>query len=112
MTIASDLASGAQDESPESLLTFAKYLELSLDAGMCLVMMRRKSDVASLLIGEFAEEFRNLQNCGSINSAMADEILELTTSGMNQLTIGKLDYRFFRSFAHIAGVGAVVFSPA
>jgi len=74
--------------------------------------MRRKSDVASLLIGESAEEFNNLQNCGSISSAMADEILELTKSGTNQLTIGAIQYRFFRSFAHIKDVGAVVFAPA
>ena len=112
MTTVSDLASGEQDESPESLLTFAKYLEISLDAGMCLVMMRRKSDVASILIGETAEEFKDLQSCGSITSAMADEILDLTKSGTNQITIGELEYRFFRSFAHIAGVGAVVFAPA
>ena len=112
MTTVSDLVSGAQGESSEPLLTFAKYLELSLDAGMSLVMMRRKTDVASILMGEPSEEFKDLQNCGSISSAMADEILDLTKSGTNQLTIGEHEYRFFRSFAHIAGVGAVVFAPA
>lgn len=112
MTTVSDLASGAQDETPESLLTLAKYLERSLDAGLSLVMMRRKSDVASIHMGAPAEEFKDMQNCGSITSAMADEILELTKSGANQLRIGELEYRFFRSFAHIAGVGAVVFAPA
>lgn len=112
MTSVSELASGAQNESPESLLTLAEYLELSLDAGMCVVMMRRASDVVSILLGELADELNDLKGCGTITTALADEILDLTMSGTNQITVGELQYRFFRSFAHIAGVGAVVFAPA
>jgi hypothetical protein len=112
MTTVSDLASGSQGESPESLLTLAKYLELSLDAGTCIVMMRRTSDVVSIILGEPTGELSDLQGCGTITTAVADEILDMMKSGTNQITVGELQYRFFRSFAHIAGVGAVVLAPA
>ncbi|MFT4434566.1 hypothetical protein ACMX25_14380 [Caballeronia sp. 15715] len=111
MTTAPDLASGAHDDSPESLLTFAKYFERSLDEGMSIVM-RRESDIVSILMGEAAGEWNDLKNCGTITTALADEILALTKSGANQITVGELQYRFFRSFTHIEGAGAVVFAPA
>jgi hypothetical protein len=115
MTTVSDLASGSQGESPESLLTLAKYLELSLDAGTCIVMMRRASDVVSIILGEPTgdpKDLKDLKDSTTITTALADEILELTKSGTNQVTVGEIQYRFFRSFTHIAGVGAVVFAPA
>lgn len=43
--------------------------------------------------------------------ALADEILDLTKPGTNQVTVRGLQYRFFRSFIHVAGVGTAVFSP-
>jgi len=32
--------------------------------------------------------------------------------GVNRMTVGDQTYRFFRSFTHIADVGAVIFAPA
>jgi hypothetical protein len=79
---------------------------------MCIVMMRRESDVVSILLGEPAGESNDLKSCGTITTTLADEILDLTKSGTNQITVGELQYRFFRSFTHIASVGAVVFASA
>lgn len=49
---------------------------------------------------------------GTIAATLADEILEVTKAGANRITIGDQAYRFIRSFTHIAGCGAVVFTPA
>jgi hypothetical protein len=35
-----------------------------------------------------------------------------TQVGVNRITVGDQTYRFFRSFTHIANVGAVVFATA
>jgi hypothetical protein len=72
----------------ESLLTLSRYLELALDDGACVVLVRRGADICSVYI------------------------LELTSSGANQMTIGDVAYRFVRSFTHIAERGATVFTPA
>jgi hypothetical protein len=63
-------------------------------------------------VSEPARGSNDMKSCRSVTTASADKILELTKSGTNQITVGELRHRFFRSFAHIAGVGAVVFAPA
>lgn len=112
MTTSSDFVSGSQDNTPESLLTLAEFLELSLDKGARVVMMRHDSDVCSVYVGDPAGEDVNLTDHGTIAAAMADEILERTQAGVNRIAIGDRTYRFIRSFTHIDNVGAVVFAPA
>jgi hypothetical protein len=112
MTTASGLTYSAQGQPPESLRALAEYLELSLDKGKCLVMMRHGTDVCSVYVGDPSDEESDLTAHGTIATAVADEILEYTNSGANQITVGDQTYRFFRSFTHVANVGAVVFAPA
>ncbi|HEX7931883.1 MAG TPA: hypothetical protein VF573_02235 [Paraburkholderia sp.] len=112
MTTSAGLDNGPQDETPESLRTLIKYLELSLDKGKCVVMMRHAADVCSVYVGDPADEDNELAILGTIAGAMADQILELTQPGANRITVGDETYRFVRSFTHIADVGAVVFAPA
>jgi hypothetical protein len=101
-----------QGRTPGSLLTLVEYLELSLDEGECVVMMRRGTDVCAVYIGNPADEDNELRGHGTIAVDVADEILELTQSGVNRITLGDQTYRFVRSFTHIADVGAVIFTPA
>jgi len=111
MATASDLTDSPQGQPPESLQALAEYLEFSLDKGKCLVMMRHGTDVCSVYIGDPSDEEGDLTAHGTIATALADEILEFTRSGANQITVGDQTYRFFRSFTHVAKVGAVVFAP-
>jgi hypothetical protein len=112
MTADSGLAFDARRQTPESLLTLVEYLELSLDAGGCVVMMRHSADVCAVYIGDPADEDNALTGHGTIAAGVADEILELTHAGVNRITVGGQTYRFVRSFTHIADVGAVIFAPA
>ncbi|CAE6685587.1 hypothetical protein R69927_00024 [Paraburkholderia domus] len=112
MTADSGLAYDPQGQTPESLLTLVEYLELSLDEGKNVVMMRRGPDVCAVYIGDPADEDNELTGHGTITADVADEILELTHAGVNRIAIGGQTYRFVRSFTHIADVGAVIFAPA
>jgi len=112
MTTSSGLANGPQEETPESLLALIKYLELSLDKGKCVVMMRHHADLCSVYVGDPADEENELTGHGTIAAGVADEILELTQAGVNRIAVGDQTYRFVRSLTHIADVGAVVFGPA
>jgi hypothetical protein len=102
----------SQGEAEASLTALAGYLELSLDKGKCLVMMRHGSDVCSIYVGNPSDEENTLTKHGSIATAVANGILESTHPGTNQISVGDETYRFFRSFTDIDGVGAVVFAPA
>jgi hypothetical protein len=112
MATVSDFTFGPQGQAPESLRTLAEYLELSLDKGRCVVMMRHGKEVCSVYVGDPANEEEDLTGHGTISAVVADEILELTQVGVNRMTVGDQTYRFFRSFTHIADVGAVIFAPA
>jgi len=112
MAITSDATYRPQGQPPESLRALAGYLELSLDKGKCLVMMRHGADVCSVYVGDPSDEETQLTAHGTLATAVADEILEYMHPGTNQITVGDETYRFFRSFTHIDNVGAVVFAPA
>lgn len=112
MAADSGLAYDPQGQTPGSLLTLVEYLELSLDEGECVVMMRHGTGVCAVYIGDPADEDNELTGHGTIAAGVADEILELTHAGLNRITLGDQTYRFVRSFTHIADVGAVIFSPA
>lgn len=111
MTSSSGLVNGPQDETPESLLVLTKLIDLALDKGTCVVMMRHQGDVVSVYVGDPADEENPLTVHGTIPAGVADEILELTQAGVNRIAVGDETYRFVRSFTHVADVGAVVFGP-
>jgi hypothetical protein len=112
MNTAPDLTCDPYGQTPESLRALTEYLELSLDKGKCVVMMRDGTDVCSVYVGDPAGDEDDLTRHGTISAAVADEILELTQVGVNRMTVGDQTYRFFRSFTHIADIGTVVFTPA
>ena len=112
MAADSGLAYDPQGPTPGSLLTLVEYLELSLDEGECVVMMRHGTDVCAVYIGDPADEDNELTGHGTVAAAVVDEMLDLTRAGLNRITVGDQTYRFIRSFTHIDDVGAVVFTPA
>ncbi|KAK45687.1 hypothetical protein BG58_15950 [Caballeronia jiangsuensis] len=104
--------SGSDGHTPESLRTLAAYLEISLEEGKCVVVMRRGTDLCSVLVGDPADEDGKLTDHGTISAGVVDELLKRTHVGLNRITVDDQTYRFFRSFTLISDVGAVVFSPA
>jgi hypothetical protein len=112
MTNASGWVNGSQDEAPESLRTLVKYLELSLDKGQSVVMIRNQAGEFSVSLGNPADEENPLKRLGTIATTIAGEILAFTHPGANLITTGGETYRFFRSFAQVGESGAVVFAPA
>lgn len=93
-----------------ALHTLAEYLEVSLDAGGSLIVMRHASDVATLYVGDPAGPREELKRRGTIAATLANEILDITQAGNNLIEVDGRTYRFFRSFTHIEDVAAVVFS--
>ena len=102
---------GIQRPTPESLRTLAAYLEISLEKGKSVIMIRRNTDACSIYIGNPADEDSALSRQGTISNAMAGELLELTHVGLNRITVADQTYRFFRSFTLVSDVGAVIFAP-
>jgi thiamine monophosphate synthase len=101
----------APAESSEALMTLAKYLELSLDAGASLVMLRKSHDQCDVYVGDPAEAPNELKHQGTVSIILADEILVATRAGQNQVSIEDRTYRFLRTFTHIQSSGAVIFTP-
>jgi hypothetical protein len=86
-------------------------MELALDGGGHLIMVRSQSGgICTLYIGDETMPDENLPKCGTIQSDLADAILELTESGFNELSIDGETYRFMRFFAEVRRQGAVVFA--
>jgi hypothetical protein len=111
MTTASGWVPSQHGQTPESLVMLAEYLELALDEGECVVLMRYGADVCAVYIGDPTGSQDDLAGHGTIAATLADGMLELTDPGANRITIGDQTYRFIRSFTHIADRGAVVFAP-
>lgn len=97
--------------SVEVMATLSEYMELALDKGGHLVMVRsRSSGTCTLYVGDETMPDENLPKCGVIQSDLADAILESTESGLNELSINGETYRFMRFFTEVGRQGAVVFA--
>ncbi|QBR03918.1 hypothetical protein [Paraburkholderia pallida] len=96
----------------ESLLSLAEYLELSLNAGESVIMMQECNGSCAMYIGNAAKSQSSLIFQGTITALVAEEILQLTRTGRNQMEIAGQVYRFVRSVTHFEDRGAVVFAPA
>jgi hypothetical protein len=112
MAVTSSSGNGTRQQTPESLLTLAEYLELALDMGGSFIMMRPRAQTCAMYIGDPAGSHDDLRSFGTIEAVLADEILRLTHAGINFLEIDGQPYRFVRSFTHIDGRGATVFALA
>ena len=97
--------------SVEAMATLSEYLELALNKGGHLVMVRsRSSGTSTLYVGDVTQSDENLPKCGVIQNDFADAILEATGSGFNELSINGEAYRFMRFFTEVGNQGAVVFA--
>jgi hypothetical protein len=104
------LANGLSEQVPESLQTLAGFLEQSLDKATSIVMMRHTAEVCTVYLGDPTAPREDLRQVGSIAITLANDMLESTSSGANQMPIGGQIYRFVRSFTLIGDTAAVVFS--
>jgi hypothetical protein len=104
------LANGHPEQAPESLQTLAEYLEQSLDKAASIVMIRHTAGVCTVYLGDPAGSREGLRQIGAIAISLANDMLESTSSGANQLPIGSQIYRFVRSFTQVGESAAVVFS--
>ena len=95
---------------PESLQALAGYLERALDGATSVVMMRHTADVCTVYLGDPAGLREDLKQIGTIAISCANDMLELTSSGANQMLIGDQVYRFVRSFTQVDDIPAVVYS--
>ncbi|MGF6571478.1 hypothetical protein SAMN05443245_5154 [Paraburkholderia fungorum] len=97
--------------TPESLRTLAGYLELALDEGESVVLMRIGVQVRSVYVGDPSGNLEDLRESGVVDAQQADEMLMLTCLGLNRITADGQQYRFVRSVRYIADRQAVVFTP-
>jgi hypothetical protein len=98
------------EQAPESLQTLAEYLERALDTATSIVMLRHTAGVCTVYLGDPTTAREDLTQIAAIPVSVANEMLELTLSGANQLRIGGQVYRFVRSFTQVGNTAAVVFS--
>lgn len=110
MTNTSGANTSQREPASEALLTLAEYLEVSLDTGASLVVMRHTSETATLYVGDAAGPREELKRRGTVTASLANEMLDLTRAGPNLIEIEGRTYRFFRSFTHMDDVAAVVFT--
>lgn len=110
MTNAHAVTDGSREPVPESLQTLAEYLELSLDKAASVVMIRHTASACTVYMGDPAGGIEELRKTGTIATPLANEMLEVTRSGVNQMQIGGQFYRFVRSFTQVGESAAVVFS--
>lgn len=93
------------------MATLSEYLELALDNGGHLIMVKnRTSGTCTLYVGDETLSDESLPKHGVIQNDLADAILESTESGFNELSINGATYRFMRFFTEIRQQGAVVFA--
>ena len=100
------------DAATEAASTLSEYLELSLDKGKSLILVRSQGENSNVYLGEPGEPDADLIRCAAIQNTVVHAILESTRSGLNELVINGQTYRFVRAFAQVAEHGAIVFTPA
>jgi hypothetical protein len=97
--------------TPDSLRTLAGYLELALDEGESVVLMRIGAQVRSVYVGNPSGTLDELTDHGVVAALQADEMLALTQLGLNRITADDQQYRFMRSVRYVADRQVVVFTP-
>ncbi len=112
MTAANTSMNGSHEPVPESLQTLVEYLELSLDKAASVVMTRHTADACTVYLGDPAGLLEEMKKLGTIAIPLANDMLELTRSGVNEMEIGGQAYRFVRTFTQVENAAAVVFSAA
>jgi hypothetical protein len=112
MTTAAGSAQVARTCTPASLRELANYLELALDAGQAVVVMRYGTAERLVYIGIPGSSLDGLSSSDAVAAHLADEMLALTEPGLNRITADGQIYRFTRTHRYIADRQAVIFAPA
>jgi hypothetical protein len=97
--------------TPQSLRTLAAFLELALDEGESVVLMRIGAQVRNVYVGDPSGTLEEMTDSGVVDAFQADEMLTLTRVGLNRISADGQQYRFVRSVRYIADRQAVVFTP-
>jgi hypothetical protein len=103
---------GSLDGATEAVSILSEYLELSLDQGKSLILVRSQGEESDIYLGDPGEPDADWVKRPAIRNSVVRAILEATRSGLNELVIQGQTYRFARTFAQVAEHGAVVFTPA
>jgi hypothetical protein len=111
MTLSNAAIYQARTCTPDSLRTLAGYLELALDEGESVVLMRIGTEVRGVYVGNPSDALEDLKDQGVVAAFQADEMLALTQLGLNRITADDQQYRFTRSVRYIADRQVVVFTP-
>jgi hypothetical protein len=112
MTTATGSAYAMQTSTPASLRELANYLELALDAGQAVVVMRYGASERPVYIGDPNGSLDEFAISDAFAAHLADEVLTLTAPGMNRITADGQIYRFTRTHRYIADRQAVIIAPA
>lgn len=112
MTTATGSAYATRTSTPASLRELANYLELALDAGQSVVVMRYGERHRSVYIGDPANSLDALSSSEAVAAHLADEMLALTEPGLNRITADGQVYRFTRTHRYIEDRQAVILAPA
>lgn len=111
MTLSNAAVYQPQNCTPRSLRTLAGLLELALDEGESVVLMRIGAQVRNVYVGDPSRALEDMTHSGVVDAFQADEMLTLTRVGLNRLTADGQQYRFIRSVRYIADRQAAVFTP-
>src|SRR5579864_2750065 len=111
MAAAMGSAYATQSHTPASLRELASYLELALDAGQAVFVMRYGESERLVYIGNPEGSLDELSGSGTVAASLADEMLLLTRPGVNRITADGQTYRFKRTHRYIEDCQAVIFAP-
>jgi hypothetical protein len=100
------------DTATKAVSTLSEYLELSLDKGASLILIRSPGEKSDVRLGDPGEPDGEWTRCAALHNSVVLAILEATRSGFNELDIEGQTYRFVRTFARVGEQGAIVFTPA
>jgi hypothetical protein len=103
---------GTPTSTPASLRALAHYLELALDAGQAVVVMRYGTGQRAVYIGIPGDSLDMLSISVAVAAHLAEEMLALTEPGLNRITADGQVYRFRRTHRYIEDRQAVIFAPA
>jgi hypothetical protein len=73
-------------------------------------MTRHAVDICTVYLGNPTTSREDPTQIAAIPVSVANDMLELTRSGANEMQIGCQVYRFVRSFTQVGETAAVVFS--
>ncbi|WP_309834899.1 hypothetical protein [Caballeronia sp. LZ065] len=110
MTTSDETTETGDTQRVQALQALADILERALDRATSVVLMRHVPEVCTVYLGDPSGAPEELRKVGTLPREVADEMLKLTSSGLNRVQIGDQLYRFARTFTQVNENAAVVLS--